>query len=98
MTNPKKPPSPEPSSSTLLEFPCRFPVKAMGRRSDRFIELVKGVILGHAELWPGEDWVVTPSRAGNFVSVTAVIEAQSQQQLDAIYLALSESDLVLMAL
>lgn len=96
MTKPTQ--SPDPNRPSLLEFPCRFPVKAMGRSSDRFIELVQGIVLRHAELWPGEDWVVTPSRAGNFVSVTGVIEARSQEQLDSIYQALSDSELVLMAL
>jgi len=91
-------PRPDPSSETLLEFPCRFPIKAMGRQSDGFVALVKRIVLGHAELWPGEEVTVAPSKAGNFVSVTCVIDARSQQQLDAIYQELSDSDQVLMAL
>jgi hypothetical protein len=39
-----------------------------------------------------------PSKAGNFVSVTATVEAQSQSQLDAIYQELTDCDQVLMAL
>ena len=83
---------------TLLEFPCRFPIKAMGRHSDEFESTVKRIVLEHAEMWPGEDVQLTPSRAGNFLSVTTVIEATSQAQLDAIYQELTDCDLVIMAL
>jgi putative lipoic acid-binding regulatory protein len=83
---------------SLLEFPCRFPIKAMGRHSDAFRSAVTRIVSRHAEMWPGEDVQLTPSRAGNFVSVTTVIEARSQSQLDAIYQELTDCDLVIMAL
>jgi putative lipoic acid-binding regulatory protein len=49
-------------------------------------------------LWPGEPVRSTLSGAGRFVSVTAVVEARSQAQLDAIYQELSDCAQVLMAL
>ena len=86
------------TSSSLLEFPCRFPVKAMGRLSEDFVHLVSDIINRHASLWPDESISTRPSGEGNFVSVTAVIEAQSQNQLDAIYQELTDCEQVLMAL
>ena len=86
------------ANSSLLEFPCRFPVKAMGRLSEDFVPLVSDIINRHASLWPDESISTSPSGAGNFVSVTAVIEAQSQNQLDAIYQELTDCEQVLMAL
>ena len=83
---------------SLLEFPCRFPIKAMGRQSAEFERIVSDIIFAHAQLMSGESLKVTPSKAGNFISVTAVIEAESQQQLDAIYQSLTDCELVLMAL
>ena len=83
---------------SLLEFPCRFPIKAMGRSSEVFRSTVTDIVNRHAELWPDEDIQFTPSRAGNFLSITAVIEARSQEQLDAIYEELSSCELVIMAL
>ncbi|MEE8496283.1 MAG: DUF493 domain-containing protein [Xanthomonadales bacterium] len=83
---------------TLLEFPCRFPIKAMGRQSDEFEVLVSGIVTTHAQLWPDEPIRSTLSKAGNFVSVTAVVEAQSKAQLDAIYQELTDCEQVLMAL
>ncbi len=86
------------ASPSLLKFPCRFPIKAMGRQSDEFESLVTGIIDRHAVLWPDEPVRLKPSGAGNFISVTAVIEAVSQIQLDAIYQDLTDCEQVLMAL
>ena len=89
---------PKQNKPSLLEFPCRFPIKAMGRQRDGFENLVTAIVSSHAELWPGEAVRTTPSRAGRFVSVTAVIEARSQEQLDAIYQELTDCAEILMAL
>ena len=89
---------PNPSEPSLLEFPCRFPIKAMGRQSDEFEQLVIRIVCSHAELWPDEPVRSVPSKAGNFISVTAVIEARSKQQLDSIYQDLTDCEMVLMAL
>lgn len=86
------------TETSLLEFPCRFPVKAMGRKSKEFESIVCGIVSRHASLWPEEPIRSTPSKAGNFISVTAVIHAQSKQQIDAIYQDLTDCEQVLMAL
>jgi putative lipoic acid-binding regulatory protein len=90
--------SQDPNKQSLLEFPCRFPIKAMGRKSDEFETIVLGIIERHAGLFPDEPVQARPSGAGNFISITAVIEAESQTQLDAIYQDLTDCDQVLMAL
>ena len=84
--------------TSLIEFPCRFPIKAMGRNSNDFKEIVTGIVKAHAELWPDEPIRSAPSKEGNFISITAVIEARSQDQLDAIYQQLTDCDQVMMAL
>lgn len=86
------------SETTLLEFPCRFPIKAMGRQSDEFEALVRDIVTRHAQLSPDEPIRSTPSKAGNYVSVTATVDAQSKAQLDAIYQDLTDCEQVLMAL
>jgi hypothetical protein len=85
------------NEASLLEFPCRFPIKAMGRAGDGFRDTVTMIVLAHADLWPGEPVRTTPSRAGNYLSVTTVIEATSREQLDAIYQDLTDCEHVLMA-
>jgi len=84
--------------TSLLEFPCRFPIKAMGRNTGEFEEIVTGIVMTHAELWPDEPIRSMPSNESNFISITAVIEARSQQQLDAIYQELTDCGQVIMAL
>ena len=84
--------------TSLLEFPCRFPIKVMGRTSDDFEAIVSGIVLAHAGLWPDEPIRSALSKKGNYVAITAVIEAQSQEQLDAIYQELTDCDQVKMAL
>ena len=83
---------------TLLEFPCKFPVKAMGRDEDDFEALVTNIILAHAEKYMGEPVKINPSSSGKFVSVTVTIEAHSKAQLDKIYQVLTDCKQVLMAL
>jgi putative lipoic acid-binding regulatory protein len=60
--------------------------------------LISGIILSYARLAVGESIRITPSKAGNYLSLTAVIEAESQEQLDQIYQALTDCDQVVMAL
>jgi putative lipoic acid-binding regulatory protein len=83
---------------TLLEFPCKFPIKAMGRSEDGFEALVTEIILTHAELHAGELVTTNASGSGNFISVTVTIMALSKAQLDRIYQDLTDCEHVLVAL
>lgn len=82
----------------LLEFPCEFPIKAMGHADTDFAEQVWGIVTRHAPDTPTEQLRTTPSRKGRFVSVTVTIQARSRAQLDAIYQELNDHDRVLMTL
>lgn len=83
---------------SLLEFPCKFPIKAMGRSEPGFETLVTEIILRHAEIYADEETKTNPSGSGNFVSVTVTIEATSKAQLDSIYQDLTDCEQVLVAL
>ena len=85
-------------AETLLEFPCEFPVKAMGRHEEDFETLVTGIILSHAEIFMDIPVTRNPSSSGTFLSVTVTIEAQSKVQLDRIYQDLTDCERVLVAL
>jgi putative lipoic acid-binding regulatory protein len=88
----------EEQPETLLEFPCKFPIKAMGRDIDGFKELVEKIVFEHAGVYPGEVTTTNSSETGKFVSVTVTIEATSKAQLDCIYLALTDCEQVVIAL
>ena len=83
---------------SLLEFPCKFPVKAMGRSDDGFVELATNIILSHSEVYKDEETTTSPSGSGNFISVTVTIYATSKAQLDRIYQDLTDCEQVLVAL
>jgi putative lipoic acid-binding regulatory protein len=85
------------TEETLMEFPCSFPIKAMGKATDDFDVLIVEIVRKH---YPdlAEGAVKTrPSREGKYISVTVTIEAQSREQLDNIYLDLTAHERVLMA-
>lgn len=83
---------------TLLKFPTAFPIKAMGRREDGFAQTIADIVRAHAPDFDPSTIDMRPSKNGNFLSVTATINAQSKDQLDAIYRALTAHPAVLMAL
>lgn len=68
-----------------LDFPCEFPIKAMGRTDADLAGVVWGIVTRHAPATPADALRTTPSRHGRFVSVTVTITAQSRDQLEAIY-------------
>ena len=83
---------------TLLEFPCRFPIKVMGRESESFRRVAVELVERHTGSIDEADIVEATSSKGNFVSLTVTITATSREQLDDIYRDLSESEVVLVAL
>ena len=73
------------SEESVIQFPCAFPIKMMGRDTKEFRAAARMLVEKHAGAVPDEAVQVALSRNGRFVSVTVTIEATSQQQLDAIY-------------
>jgi len=86
------------SEETLLEFPCRFPIKVMGKTSSELDLLVVEIVRRHAPDLHEGSVTTRPSKDGNYIAVTILVEASSKQQLDAIYQDLSDHPHVLMAL
>ena len=70
---------------TLLEFPCAFPLKIMGRAHEALTQTVLGVVLKHAPDFDGATMEMRASRGGKYVSLTCTINATSKPQLDALY-------------
>lgn len=85
-------------TDSLLEFPCEFPIKMMGRDDPEFRDAALQVIERHAGRIDEEAIRVSTSSQGNFLSITVTITATSQEQLDDIYRELSDHDKILVAL
>lgn len=85
-------------TSTLLEFPCDFRIKAFGRGQANFDAQVVEIVRRHAPDL-GENAVSSrSSRGGRFTAVTITVRARSQEQLNAIYRDLSACEDVIMTL
>jgi len=82
----------------VFEFPCRFPVKIMGRDEPEFQAHVVKMISNHVTGIVDEDVVSRPSSKGKFISVTVTFTAESRQQLDDVYQTLTADELVLFVL
>jgi uncharacterized protein len=86
------------SGTGKLVFPMEFPIKVLGRHGGDLHALSRRIIEKHAGPLNEDQIRDRPSAAANFVSVTYVIQATSQDQLDAIYRELTACEAVLMAL
>jgi hypothetical protein len=86
------------SEETLLEFPCDFPIKMMGRNTPEFRATARALIEIHTGPLDDERVKLALSRNERFVSVTVTVPASSKRQLDDIYRDLSAHRSVLMAL
>ena len=73
----------------ILQFPCRFPIKAMGLASEDILGLFSKILKVHGCPPHPDDVVWRKSGQGKYISVTATIHDTSRQQLDAIYTDLS---------
>jgi len=98
MPDPAMPDPAIPDQETLLEFPCRFPVKVMGLAADDFPDLVLALVRVHAPDVRHGDMTTRGSTGGKYLSVTVTFDAVSKAQIDAIYMDLSAHARVLMSL
>jgi len=83
---------------TLFEFPCEFPLKVMGRRTDDFRSLVVGIVQKHAGAIDASKIEERPSKDGTYLSLTCTFTAQSREQLDALYRELTACERVMVVL
>ena len=87
-----------PESESALKFPTRFPIKIMGKRADGFAQSMLDVVMKHAPDFEPSSLEMRASREGNYLSVTATINATSREQLDNLYRELTSHPMVAMVL
>ncbi|MGC1817912.1 MAG: DUF493 domain-containing protein [Casimicrobiaceae bacterium] len=81
-----------------LEFPCEFPIKIMGRTEPGFAQAILAIVQRHAPDFDGAALEMRSSSAGNYLSLTATVNATSREQLDALYRDLVAHPTVVMVL
>lgn len=83
-----------PGQESLIEFPCHFPIKVMGKNVPEFSQVICDLLI---QMNPGFEPAgveMRPSSKGNYLSLTCKVRVENQNQLDDIYRALSGHPLV----
>ena len=83
---------------SALTFPCAFPIKVMGRTQDGFAQAIAAVVQKHAPDFDPAALEMRASKEGNWLSVTATVNATSRAQLDDLYRELVAHPMVKMVL
>jgi putative lipoic acid-binding regulatory protein len=86
------------TTDSLLEFPCDFPLKVMGRAGPDFEATVIAIVRKHAPDLAEGAISIRASSGGNYTALSFVLRANSREQLDALYHELTACPLVSMAL
>ena len=85
-------------TESIIEFPCDFPIKAMGLASFDIEVIVFEIVTRHAPDTPKHTIKKRESSNGKYISITVTVNAKSQLQLDAIYQALTDHEHIVMSL
>lgn len=83
---------------SLIEYPCDFPIKIMGKSQADFTQNVLEIVKHHAPDFDDATMETKISKNGTYTSITCTINATSRSQLDALYQALSDNPLISMTL
>lgn len=81
---------------SLIEYPCDFPIKIMGRSQKGFSQAVLNIVKNHAPDFEEAALEVRASKNGIYLSLTCTICATSRAQLDALYQELHDHPMVMM--
>jgi putative lipoic acid-binding regulatory protein len=86
------------ADESLIEYPCDFPIKIMGKTAPGFAQAVVDVVKQHAPDFDPASVEMRTSRQSKYLSLTCTVRATSRVQLDALYQALCDHPLVVMVL
>lgn len=84
----------DPRKDSLIEYPCRFPIKVMGAMVDGFADTLAEVAREFDPDFDAATMELRPSKGGNYLGVTLTITATSREQLDGLYLRLTGHPMV----
>lgn len=80
--------------TSLIEFPCQFPIKVMGEVHPEFEKNILETVRLHAPDTEPHHITSRPSSKGNYTGATVQVNVENQEQLDNIYRALSGHEMV----
>lgn len=82
------------SQTSLIEYPCPFPLKIMGEAHDELSQSVLSIVTRHDPCFDSTTIEMRASSTGRYISLTCTVTATSRPQLDALYTELTSHPLV----
>ncbi|MEZ5646202.1 MAG: DUF493 family protein [Burkholderiaceae bacterium] len=83
-----------PPEQSLIEYPCRFPIKVMGANTAEFVSAMLVIARAFEPEFDEASLEHRPSRAGNYLGLTISIFVTDREQLDEVYRTLTTHELV----
>ena len=87
-------PEDDPRKTSLIEYPCAFPIKVMGRNVDGFVHAMTEIAERFDPGFDARTLELRNSSSGHSLGVTLTVTATSREQLDALYRALTSHPMV----
>lgn len=86
------------AEETLIEYPCDFPIKIMGKTAPGFAQTIVELVRRHAPDFEAASVEMRTSKQSKYLSVTCTVRATSREQLDKLYQELCDHPMVVMVL
>lgn len=83
-----------PPEQSLIEYPCRFPIKVMGANVEGYVEAMVHVARCFESGFDESTIERRPSKAGNYLGLTLSVYVTSREQLDELYRTLTTHPMV----
>ncbi|MDR1530540.1 MAG: DUF493 domain-containing protein [Burkholderiales bacterium] len=79
---------------TLLQFPCDFPIKVIGKNQNNFASTIAELVRTHFSDYDSSAMEIRTSNANHYLSLTVTVRAENKAQLDALYRALTAHPMI----
>ncbi len=84
----------QPEQESLITYPCAFPIKVMGEKTEGFVAAVTSVAHALDPQFDERTIELRESKGGRYLGVTITVTATSREQLDELYRTLSTHPMV----
>lgn len=88
------PPSENPRTESLIEYPSLFPIKVMGLKVDGMVHAVTAIAEQFDPFFDANTVELRESTGGKYLGLTITVTATSREQLDELYRTLTSHPMV----
>ncbi|MCX8522228.1 MAG: DUF493 family protein [Rhodoferax sp.] len=83
-----------PRTDSLIEYPCKFPIKVMGKRVDGLVHTITNIVRQFDPQFDASTIELRESKRGNYLGITVTVNATGKVQLDELYRTLSTHPMI----